>query len=72
MAAARAQDTMLTADEVCVFFTGPTKPMTHTSLYRGIRVGKFPKPIHISRNLSRWRLSDCQSALDALAAKPGK
>jgi predicted DNA-binding transcriptional regulator AlpA len=37
-----------------------------SSLYRGVRQGRFPKPIKIGA-LSRWLRSECESALALMA-----
>lgn len=46
----------------CALFGG----LHPASLYRGIRQGRFPKPIKIGA-LSRWLRSECESALAQMA-----
>jgi predicted DNA-binding transcriptional regulator AlpA len=42
----------------CEFFGG----LHASSLYRGVRQGRFPKPIKVGA-LSRWLKSECELAL---------
>jgi predicted DNA-binding transcriptional regulator AlpA len=53
---------LLPKSAVCRLF-GNINPST---LYRGIRVGRYPKPIRVGPNSSRWVLTECQSALRAM------
>ncbi|WP_294346788.1 AlpA family phage regulatory protein [Prosthecochloris sp.] len=43
-------------------------PVSKTSWYRGIREGKFPKPVMLSEQTSAWRSTD----IDALVEKLSK
>ena len=52
---------LLNRKEVCHFF-GNLHPAT---LYRKIRQGVLPKPVKIGGS-SRWLLSECQAALQAM------
>jgi predicted DNA-binding transcriptional regulator AlpA len=51
--------------EVCRFFGG-TRPINPATLYRGIRLGRYPAPIKIGPGSSRWLLSECQASLRAM------
>jgi predicted DNA-binding transcriptional regulator AlpA len=53
---------LLPKSAVCRLF-GNINPST---LYRGIRVGRYPKPIRVGPNSSRWLLSECRAALQAM------
>ena len=33
------------------------------TIYRWIKEGKFPKPIHLGANMVRWKVSDIESWL---------
>jgi len=35
-------------------------PVSKTSWYRGIKQGRYPKPIKLSPNTSAWRLDDIE------------
>jgi predicted DNA-binding transcriptional regulator AlpA len=50
--------------EVCRYFGG-TKPINTATLYRGIRQGRFPKPLKIGGS-SRWLRSECELALHSM------
>jgi len=49
---------------VCRMFGG-SKPINAATLYRWIRQGVLPKPVKIGGS-SRWLLSECQAALQAM------
>jgi predicted DNA-binding transcriptional regulator AlpA len=57
---------LLERAEVCRFFGGPTKPIDASTLYRGIRANRYPKPIKIGSGSSRWLRSECEAALQRL------
>ena len=46
----------------CAFFGG-TKPIDVATLYRGIRRGRYPRPVKIGPGSSRWLRSECEAAL---------
>ena len=52
---------LLRIKEVCRFFGG----INPATLYRGIRHGRYPKPVKIGGS-SRWLLSECEAALQAM------
>jgi predicted DNA-binding transcriptional regulator AlpA len=54
---------LLNRVETCRFF-GNIHPST---LWRGIRQGRFPAPIHISTQVRRWSRSECETALQQMA-----
>jgi predicted DNA-binding transcriptional regulator AlpA len=49
---------------VCRFFGG-TRPLHPATLYRGIKAGRYPKPVKIGPGASRWLRVECESALQA-------
>jgi predicted DNA-binding transcriptional regulator AlpA len=49
----------------CRFFGG-TKPLDPATLYRGIRKGRYPKPVKVGPGSSRWLRAECEAALDRL------
>ena len=56
------QEDLLDQKAVCAFFGG-TRPIHFATLYRGIAAGRYPKPIHVAPNTSRWLRSECYAAL---------
>src|SRR5262245_6925257 len=60
-------DEMMTLAATCAFFGGD-KPLNPSTLYRGIAVKRFPKPVHVAPNSSRWLRSECEAARKALIA----
>jgi predicted DNA-binding transcriptional regulator AlpA len=56
---------LLDRREVCQFFGG-TKPINASTLYRGIRQGRYPKAVKVGPGSSRWLRSECEAALQEL------
>jgi predicted DNA-binding transcriptional regulator AlpA len=56
------QNDLLDRADVCRFFGG-TRPIDPATLYRGIRKGRFPRPVKIGPGTSRWLRSECESTL---------
>ena len=56
------QPDLLDRNAACEFFGG-TRPINAATLYRGIRKGRYPKPLHVGPGSSRWLRSECESAL---------
>jgi predicted DNA-binding transcriptional regulator AlpA len=59
---------LLDVDETCRFLGG-TKPIHPSTLYRGIKTGRYSKPIPIGPQISRWRRSELQRDVERLAAE---
>lgn len=45
-------------------------PISRSSLWAGVRSGKFPKPLKISANTTAWRAHDILRLIDSLGAAP--
>jgi predicted DNA-binding transcriptional regulator AlpA len=62
------QADLLDRKDTCRFF-GNIHPST---LWRGIKAGRYPQPIRIGPQLRRWSRSECETALQAMigAARP--
>jgi len=56
---------LMDQDATCRFF-GNIHPAT---LWRGIKVGRYPKPVKIAPNTNRWIRSECAMALSAIIAQ---
>lgn len=54
----------------CAFFGG-TRPLHSATLYRGIAAKRYPAPIKVGPNTSRWLLSECEAAKAAMIAARG-
>jgi predicted DNA-binding transcriptional regulator AlpA len=52
---------LLDRKAVSLFFGG-TKPLHAATVYRHIRAGLIPPPIHVG-GCSRWSLAECEAAL---------
>jgi predicted DNA-binding transcriptional regulator AlpA len=53
------QTELMSRRDVCEFF-GKIHPST---LWRGIRQGRYPAPIHVGPQLRRWSRADCEAVL---------
>jgi predicted DNA-binding transcriptional regulator AlpA len=47
---------------VCALLGG-SKPLNPSTLYRGIRQGRFPQPLKVGPGSSRWIREELESAL---------
>jgi len=45
----------------CRELGGADKPITRATLYRGIREGRYPRPIKIGPKASRWLLPELRA-----------
>jgi predicted DNA-binding transcriptional regulator AlpA len=46
----------------CALFGG-TRPINPATLYRGVRLGRYPAPVKIGPGSSRWLRSECEAVL---------
>jgi len=53
---------LLDKAEVCRLFGG-SKPINASTLYRGIKLGRYPKPVKVGPGSSRWLREECEAAL---------
>jgi hypothetical protein len=58
-------DEMMSLGATCAFFGGD-KPINPSTLYRGIKRGLYPPPVHQGIRMSRWLRSECEVARQAL------
>jgi predicted DNA-binding transcriptional regulator AlpA len=56
------QSELLDRAETCRYFGG-TRPIDAATLYRGIRRGRYPRPVKVGPGSSRWLRSECEAAL---------
>lgn len=53
------QNELLNRAEVCRFFGS----LNASTLYRGIRQGRYPRPVKVGPGSSRWLRSECEAVL---------
>ncbi len=58
-------DDLLDRAVVCRYFGGD-RPINAATFYRGVRKGRYPKPIHVGPGSSRWLRAECEVALQAI------
>jgi len=56
---------LLDKAEVCRLFGG-SRPINASTLYRNIKLGRYPKPIRVAPNTSRWLLAECEAVVRKL------
>jgi predicted DNA-binding transcriptional regulator AlpA len=61
---------LLDRTAACAFFGG-TRPLHPATLYRGVRQGRYPRPVKVGA-LSRWLRSECEAALSAMVEGRGQ
>jgi hypothetical protein len=54
---------LIDVGETCRLFGGPNNPLHPATLYRGIKSGKYPRPIKPGPGMSRWVRSECEAVL---------
>ena len=59
---------LLDARAVCALFGG-TQPIHQSTLYRGIRAGRYPEPLKIGPKTNRWKACECAAVLARLSAE---
>jgi predicted DNA-binding transcriptional regulator AlpA len=60
-------DELLDIDEVCTFLGG-SRPINPSTVWRGIKAGRFSAPVYVTKQNPRWRRSDLERDLAALTA----
>jgi len=53
---------LLKLKEALIFFGG----INASTLYRGIRLGRYPAPVKVGPQSSRWIKAECEAALDRM------
>jgi predicted DNA-binding transcriptional regulator AlpA len=56
----------------CQLIGGKETPITPSTLYKGIKSGRFPAPLKLGAGTSRWRRSEIIAMLDAASRKRGE
>jgi predicted DNA-binding transcriptional regulator AlpA len=59
---------LLDRKEVCRYFGG-SKPIDASTLYRGIRDGRYPRAVKVGPMSSRWLRSECEDALQRMVER---
>lgn len=50
-------------------FLGGSRPIDPATLYRGIRAGRYPKPLKIGERCARWLRSELEAVIAARIAE---
>ena len=60
-------DVLLHATAVCRLIGG-TRPINPATLWRGVKAGRYPRPLKISPNANCWKRSEVVAAIETCAA----
>jgi predicted DNA-binding transcriptional regulator AlpA len=63
-----SDDELLDQEAACKFIGG-SRPIHPTSLWRGVKAGRFSKPIKIGVQAVRWRRSELAADIERMAAE---
>lgn len=66
LACASPPDNLLDCRTVCRLIGG-SRPINPATLYRNIRKGIYPAPVHVGPGSSRWRRDEIEAVLQAMA-----
>lgn len=57
----------LSAKQVCLRYS-----ISQPTLWRWVKLGRFPSPVKIGPNTTRWRVADLLAYEDGLDSQPGE
>jgi predicted DNA-binding transcriptional regulator AlpA len=57
---------LMNAAQACQVIGGNGAPINPATLWRGIKAGRYPKPIMVSPNVARWSRAELEAALRRL------
>lgn len=60
---------LLNRSDTCRYFGGDDSPIDQATLYRGMKTGRYPRPILVGLKSKRWIKSECKAALDLIIAE---
>ena len=61
-------DDLIDESTACRVIGGKTNPIHRSTLWRGIRAGRYPMPIKVGPGTNRWRLSELTAVVETAAA----
>jgi predicted DNA-binding transcriptional regulator AlpA len=56
------QHELLHRAAVCALLGG-SRPLHSATLYRGVKAGRYPRPVHVGPGSSRWLRTEVEQAL---------
>jgi Prophage CP4-57 regulatory protein (AlpA) len=57
-----APDDLVCIDDACRELGGAGKPINRATLYRGMKDGRYPKPIKVEAQAVRWLMPELRAA----------
>ena len=61
-------DELVDEARACAIIGGQESPIHRSTLWRGIRDGRYPKPIKVSKRASRWIMGELRAVTDRAAS----
>lgn len=58
-----ADDELVDEDLACQVIGGVHTPIHRSTFWRGIRNGRYPKPLKVSGYINRWRVGELRAVL---------
>lgn len=62
-------NTLIDEGRACRIIGGDETPIHRSSLWRGIKAGRYPKPIKVGPSTNRWRLCELEAVVERAAAE---
>lgn len=69
--AALHDDDLVDEATACRMIGGSSTPIHRSTWWRGIKEGRYPKPLKVSPSANRWRVGELRNALNNFAAQRG-
>jgi predicted DNA-binding transcriptional regulator AlpA len=63
-----ATDDLVDQPTACEIIGGKNSPIHGSTLWRGVKAGRYPKPIKVGPGTNRWRTSELVAVLERAAA----
>ncbi|TIW07814.1 MAG: hypothetical protein E5V66_29505 [Mesorhizobium sp.] len=61
-------DDLVDEATACRLIGGSSTPIHRSTLWRGIRAARYPKPLKVSASTNRWRVGELRAMLQKIAA----
>lgn len=62
-------DDLVDQPTACQIIGGTNSPIHGSTLWRGVRAGRYPAPIKVGPGSNRWRVSELSAMLERAAAE---
>ncbi len=63
------RDDLVDQPVACQILGGTNTPIHGSTLWRGVKAGRYPKPIKVGPGTNRWRVSELVAVVERAAAE---